>query len=96
MNISPLNQQPTIQHAMAHARQPQQAPVEHARDNTASDGIRKSEAATRQQALVAKLMAEPDVRPQVVEANRSLANDASFPSSRELDALARALLSPVE
>jgi len=97
MNISSLNSQQHVNATLLNKSNAQQAhvPSQNSANTLEPAIIQKSEAALRQQSLVAKLMGDSDVRPEVVEQNRALASDPSFPSRNDLTELAKALLRPI-
>lgn len=59
------------------------------------EALAKTKDVSKQQEFIAKLKALDEVRPEVVQQGKALAQDAAFPNARELDQLAQALLSPM-
>jgi hypothetical protein len=65
-------------------------------ESQSGERFQPSEEALRQRDLVKALMAETEVRPEVVAQGKALAADPDFPSDADIDRLARALLSTLE
>ena len=61
-----------------------------------NESISKTSDLEKIESHVAKLSSSDDVRPEMVELGKQLANSKDFPSSENLDKLAEALLSPLE
>ncbi|MGF1482967.1 MAG: hypothetical protein ACFBZ8_01235 [Opitutales bacterium] len=60
--------------------------------NGSAERFSASEEVLRQRALVKQLMAEPEIRPEVVAQGKSLLEDPDFPSEADVDRLARSLV----
>ena len=58
--------------------------------------LQQSETAAKQRELVSQLMAEEQVRPEVVARGRELLESGDYPGPEQLNQLARTLLSPIE
>jgi len=98
MNITALNTNELLDTNRLNANKPAQhkaTPAQAREEVLEAARMEKSDRATRQQELVNRLMSMSDVRSEVVEANRPLADDPAFPSRDELTDLARALLRPL-
>lgn len=90
MNIEPIdNVQPVLQSQVSLKQKDDKQPL------PKDEALEKTTDVSRQQELVAKLKELDEVRPEVVQAGKRLANDPSFPKSEELDQLAKALLTPI-
>lgn len=90
MTIDPVNNlqsvlQPQLNKAAKNDAQP--VPQEEA--------LAKTTDVLKQQDMVAQLKTMDEIRPEVVALGKALAKDSSFPSGKELDQLAQALLSPI-
>ncbi len=57
-----------------------------------TERFQPSEEVLRQRALVKQLLAEPEIRPEVVSQGKALLEDTDFPSDADVDRLARSLL----
>lgn len=64
--------------------------------NLGEDSIFTTSNLSALQAQVEKLMNMEDVRPEMVELGKQLAQDDDFPSPENLDKLAEILLNPIE
>ena len=90
MTIDPIeNIQPVLQ-TQVHTK-----PKDDKQPLPKEEALEKTTDVIKQQELVAKLKELDEVRPDVVQAGKQLANNTSFPNKGELDQLAKALLSPI-
>jgi hypothetical protein len=61
-----------------------------------SESIKKTSDLEQIEHHISKLMSGSDIRPEMVELGKKLAQAKDFPSSENLDKLAEALLSPID
>jgi len=100
MNVDPSHNQPDLSQIQAHPRQAgvnarSGQPAGITSHEARGVDLQQSETATRTRALVERLMAEPEVRPEMLARGRELAGSQGYPTPGQLDQLAQALLSPI-
>ncbi|MGF1449170.1 MAG: hypothetical protein ACFB20_07100 [Opitutales bacterium] len=74
-----------------------QTPTDAARNSGPNaERFQPSDEVLRQRALVKQLLAEPEIRPEVVSQGKALLEDPDFPSDADVDRLARSLLASLQ
>lgn len=85
-----------IQRQMALQKQERAKKLATRKTSLGEDSISTTSGLSNLQSMVEKLGEMDDIRPEMVELGKKLANSKDFPSGDSLDKLAEALLSPVD